>query len=148
MPNDYFAELIAAVLSKGKPFRFQAKGFSMSPFIQNGDIVTISPISKNIKIGWVVAIFDSNKHLYLHRVVKITGDRFLIRGDNTLLIDGWFSRNDMLGFVTNIERQSKDMRLGLGSERKIIALLSANNWLIPCITFGRKLYSIKKIISK
>jgi signal peptidase I len=144
MPNVHFAELIAAVLSKGKPFRFQAKGYSMSPFIQNGDIITLSPISEKIKLGKVIAIFDSKKHLYLHRVVKIDNDRFLVRGDNISLMDGWFLRNEMLGCVTTVERQSKNIRIGLGPERIFIAFLSANGWLIPLVTFIRKINSIKK----
>ena len=36
-------DLLSAVLNKGVPVRFQAKGFSMSPFIKNNDVVTISP---------------------------------------------------------------------------------------------------------
>jgi signal peptidase len=148
MPNDRFAELIAAVLSKGKQFRFQAKGYSMSPFIQNGDIVTISPQSRIINLGEVVAIFDSKKHLFLHRVVKIRGDKFLVQGDSNPTIDGWFIRNEILGFVTNVERKSKNIRIGLGRERIIIALLSVSGWLIPLIAFNRRIFSTLKRVYK
>jgi signal peptidase len=148
MPNDRFAELIAAVLSKGKQFRFQAKGYSMSPFIQNGDIVTISPQSRIINLGEVVAIFDSKKHLFLHRVVKIRGDKFLVQGDSNPTIDGWFIRNEILGFVTNVERKSKDIRFGLGRERLIIALLSASGWLMPLLAFSRRMFSTLKGVSQ
>jgi signal peptidase I len=144
MPNGQFAELIAAVLSKGKPFRFQAKGCSMSPFIQSGDIVTISPITGNINLGKVVAIFDSKKHLFLHRLVKISGDKFLIQGDGNQTIDGWFLRNDILGCVTNVERKSKNIRIGFGLERIFIAFLSTNGLLIPLIAYGRRIYTLIK----
>jgi signal peptidase len=148
MPNDRFAELIAVVLSKGKQFRFQAKGYSMSPFIQNGDIVTISPQSGIINLGEVVVIFDSKKHLFLHRVVKIRGDKFLVQGDSNPTIDGWFIRNEILGFVTNVERKSKDIRFGLGRERIIIALLSASGWLMPLLAFSRRMFSTLKGVSQ
>lgn len=149
MPNVHFAELIAAVLSKGKPFRFQAKGYSMSPFIQSGDIVVISPITGNINPGEVVAILDSKKHLFIHRVVKICGDKFLVQGDSSPMVDGWFLRNEMLGCVTNVERLTNSVQIGLGPERIIIAFLSANNWLIPLVTSYRKIQSIiKRIIHK
>ena len=34
-------ELMKAVLEKNVPFRFRGKGFSMSPFIRDGDVITI-----------------------------------------------------------------------------------------------------------
>jgi len=37
-------ELLEAVLSQEASFRFQAKGLSMSPFIKDGDMVTVSPL--------------------------------------------------------------------------------------------------------
>jgi len=148
MPNDHFAELIAAVLSKDKLFRFQAKGYSMSPFIQSGDVVTISPISGNINFGEAVAIFDSKKHLFLHRVVKISGDKFLLQGDSNPTIDGWFNRKEILGSVTNVERRSKIIQIGLGPERIFIAFLSVNGWLMPLIAFSRRLLSILKSVSQ
>jgi hypothetical protein len=148
MPNDQFAELIAAVLSKGKPFRFQAKGYSMSPFIQSGDFITISPLSGNINLGEVVAIFDFKKHLFLHRVVKIHGDKFLIQGDSNQTIDGWFIRNEILGSVTNVERQSINIRIGLGRERIIIALLSSCGWLLPLIAISQRIFSTLKSVSQ
>lgn len=40
------AELIQAVIAKGNPFRLKVKGFSMSPFIKDGDTITISPLSR------------------------------------------------------------------------------------------------------
>jgi hypothetical protein len=36
-------ELARAVLAKGKSFRFHAPGLSMTPFIRDGDFVTIGP---------------------------------------------------------------------------------------------------------
>lgn len=148
MPNVQFAELIAAVLSKGKPFRFQAKGFSMSPFIQDEDIVTLSPLRNKIKLGEVIASFESNKRLYLHRVVKISHEKFLIRGDNVSIVDGWQFRDDMLGYVTRIERQSKNIRFGLGSERVIIAILSARGWLMPIFAVLKKVRWINNWFSR
>ena len=36
-------EFLRAVLARGASFRFKARGFSMHPFIQDGDVVTVSP---------------------------------------------------------------------------------------------------------
>ena len=35
--------LVRAVLDKGASFRFKAFGVSMTPFIQDGDVITIAP---------------------------------------------------------------------------------------------------------
>jgi len=37
-------ELLRSVLDKGVPFRFQAKGFCMTPFIKDGDVITVFPL--------------------------------------------------------------------------------------------------------
>ncbi len=49
-------ELLQAVLDKGVPFRFRAKGFSMTPFIKDGDVITIFPLEgSRPRLGDIVA---------------------------------------------------------------------------------------------
>ena len=49
-------DLLRAVLDKRVPFRFTARGFSMSPFIKDGDVVTVSPCAPGaIHYGDVIA---------------------------------------------------------------------------------------------
>ena len=48
MPNARVAELMTAVLTRGVPFRFQASGVSMSPFIHDNDVITIAPAPTRI----------------------------------------------------------------------------------------------------
>jgi signal peptidase I len=135
MPNEIFAELMASVLHTGTPFRFQASGSSMDPFIKNGDVITVTPpAGKGAFWGDIVAFTDpSNGRLTVHRVVRNAKGRILVKGDNSPQPDGWIGQEQILGGVTTIERLGRPVRFGLGSERRIIALLSRYNFLLPSI---------------
>lgn len=120
-------ELMRAVHAKGLPFRFRADGYSMTPFIRSGDVVTVAPLASHVpRTGDVVAfIHPGMKLLCLHRVVSARGDGFFIQGDNLIeQPDGVVSRKAILGRVTGVERAGRRITLGLGSERVVIALLS------------------------
>jgi hypothetical protein len=102
-------ELIEAVHEKGAPFRFQAKGYSMTPAIRDGDCLTLSPLAGLTPgRGDVLAFRHPNQlQLLVHRVLKKKGNRFLIKGDNCSVSDGWIPWKNLLGVVTRVERQGK-----------------------------------------
>jgi signal peptidase I len=135
LPNEEFAELMSAVLLTGTPFRFQASGSSMDPFIKIGDVITVTPpTGKGARFGDIVAFTNlSNGRLAVHRVVRYAKDRILVKGDNSPQPDGWIGQPQILGCVTSIERPGRPVRFGLGSGRRIIAFLSRYNLLIPVI---------------
>ena len=133
LPGDAFAELLQAVLSKGSLFRFQAKGFSMSPFIKDSDVVTVSPfLDATPQLGDVVAFnLLGTKKLVIHRVVSKKGNSCMIRGDNSFEADGLVPRAGILGRVARVERNGKRIILGLGPERCLIAFLTRRKLLFP-----------------
>jgi len=63
------------------------KGTSMNPGIHAGDLVVLKP-SPPYRVGDVVA-YRSNLSAapILHRVIDVTGDRFLMQGDNNDFVD-------------------------------------------------------------
>ena len=126
-------EILRDVLSKGVPFRLQAPGFSMSPFIKNGDIVTVTPLPDGSpRIGDVVAfIRPGAEKLIVHRVVWKKNGCFVIKGDNAPDTDGLIPGTNILGCVKKIERRGKKIIFGLGPERFLIAFLSRINFLLP-----------------
>jgi len=127
-----FTVLMAAVLEKGVPFRFTAPGHSMTPFIRDGDVITVAP--GRIRFGDTVAFVSPHfGKLTVHRVVRISRDGYLIKGDNTVEPDGTVPRASLLGRVVSVEHRSRHVRLGLGVERAAIAFLSRRGWLIPMI---------------
>lgn len=130
-----FVELIRAVLDKGVPFRFKAKGLSMHPFIRHGDVITISPLFDNLpRYGDVVAFVRPRTFaLVVHRVVGKRDGAFIIKGDNTVHFDEPIPTASILGSVTKVERDGKEVYLGLGPERLFIAFLTRRGVLLPLL---------------
>lgn len=127
-------ELMRAVLAKGKPFRFSARGYSMVPFIRDEDIITVMPLGQ-VKpgVGDIVAFIRPNKlNLVVHRVLARLETTVLVQGDNREgNLDEVIPYENLIGRVTRIERGGQNIRLGLGPERYMIAWLSRVRLLVP-----------------
>jgi len=128
-------QLLRAVLDKGAPVRFRAKGFSMSPFIKNEDVVTLYPLQNaSPGVGDVIAfVLRETDKLCVHRVVGKKGDFYVTKGDNSSEADESVPRENILGFVTRVERGGKEVFLGLGPERFLIGFLGGRGLLLPLI---------------
>ena len=128
-------DLLQAVVSRGSLFTLQAKGFSMSPFIRDGDVVTISPLhGASPGVGDVVAfIHPTIKRVFIHRVVRKKGDSYILKGDNSPEGDGPIRAAKILGLVTRAVRGNRRILLGLGPERLLIAFLSRKNLLLSLL---------------
>ena len=133
--------LLRAVLERGVPFRFRAKGFSMSPFIRDGDVITIHPLAGRIPgAGEVVAfLHPKTGKVAVHRIIRRSGDDFYLKGDNAPDMDGLVPRENVLGFVKHIERRGKRVHLGLGPERRLIARASGWKPFVGLVAAVRKL---------
>ncbi|MFC1815831.1 S24/S26 family peptidase [Thermodesulfobacteriota bacterium] len=119
------AVLLKAVLQKGLPFRFKAKGYSMSPFIKDGDVITVYPLlDKSPGLGSVVVYMRPDTgQAVVHRVIAKKGRNYRIQGDSTFSADGLIPKSDIMGLVRKVERNGKELMFGLGVERFLIALL-------------------------
>jgi hypothetical protein len=127
-------DLMLVVLAKGLPIRFCARGWSMAPFIRDGDVITVAPLQPAFPaIGEVVAfVLPETGSLVVHRVIARRGAAVLLQGDNGLgYQDGFIPLESLLGRVKRIERNGRRVWLGLGPERYWIAWLSRNQLLIP-----------------
>jgi hypothetical protein len=133
--NLSITELLSTLVDKGLSCKFQAKGHSMSPFIKDGDAITVSPkIGCSPRFGDVVAfIHPRTEKLFIHRVVWKRRDAYIVKGENTLESDGLIKKENILGVVTKVERKGKKVFLGLGPERFLIALLTRKNLLLPVL---------------
>ena len=119
-------ELARATLAKNACFRLKVKGFSMSPFIRNNDVVTISPLrNPSTNFGQAVAFVNpQTDKLIIHRVIGKASGFYLIKGDKIFNPDGLIPKENILGCVGKIERNNKNVYFGLGFERVIVAFLS------------------------
>ena len=130
-PNKRFSVLMNAVIEEGNSFRFRASGSSMSPFIKNGDIITLSPLeNRSIKTGDILAvIIPLDSRLIVHRVVSRKKDLVLLKADNCKKNDGWIPMSHIIGLVTRTEREGQRINFGLGPEKRLIAFFSHVNCL-------------------
>jgi signal peptidase I len=136
-------ELLKAVVEKGRPFRIQALGFSMDPFIKNKNYITISPLSPDRpQLGDIVAFIQQRTgKLVVHRVVESKKNQYLIKGDNTSAPDGLVPKGNILGYVTKIDKDGKTVRFGSGPEKVFIAFVSRKNLLRPTLHLTYRLIS-------
>lgn len=149
------SKMLIEILKLGReeriPFRFKVKGFSMSPFIRDNDIVTVSPPLPSVHFGMPVAfIHPESKKLVIHRVVGKNTHAYLIKGDNVFSPDGLIPQENILGYVSKIERNGRKIFVGLGRERLIIAFFNKLS-LFAFILLGYRLIvpkSIKNILKQ
>lgn len=130
-----------AVLAKGLPFRFCARGWSMTPFIRNGDVITVSSLQySQPRIGEIIAfVRPEDEKLVVHRVIARHAKDAIFQGDNDLEYpEEVIPRENLLGKVTKIERNGRKVWMGMGPERYMIAWLSRMKLLTPignCLAF-------------
>lgn len=148
IPNSQFAELVKAVITKGKPCRFMAKGFSMSPFIHGGDVITISPIKEKVSTGNIVILFNGQERLLVHRIIELANEMVLTKGDNSNEFDGWTTQNNILGVVSTVEHNSRSVRFGLGPERRAISWLSKKGYLQPIVKISKRVIFFRGLINE
>ena len=121
--------LLREAISKGVSLRFAVKGASMSPFIRDGDMVTITPLSApTVGLGVTVAYAaGAGSALVIHRVIARKPGGYITKGDNAGVADGFIPARDILGFVSAVQRGGRRVSLGLGIERIAAAALNKAN---------------------
>lgn len=112
-----FDSLTSQMLDAGLGFRFQARGASMSPLIENGDIVYVEPVSNRGLRERDVVLVKSECGFRLHRLVSIDAaeDFYVTRGDRRKQDDPPVRMVQIVGVAI-----AKDVRLG---RRKVRAEL-------------------------
>lgn len=79
-----FREVVIDLLREGRAVQFRAVGWSMHPAIEDGETLSVHPISpSDLQVG-DVALFLIEDRLIAHRVLRCPTTRnqtFLLRGD-------------------------------------------------------------------
>ncbi len=89
-------------LKNGQTVELRPRGNSMSGRIESGQLVTIAPIDKSIPRKGDIVLCSIGKRQYLHLVLAVLGDRYLIC-NNRGRINGWAGRDHIYGIVVRIE---------------------------------------------
>jgi hypothetical protein len=138
LSGEALSALLGDVLARGVPFRFEARGHSMLPFIHDGDVVTISPLrGRRARWGEVVAYVGPARGPIVHRVVARRAGRYAIQADNLPGPADVAPASGVLGVVTQVERHGRRVRLGLGPERALVAGLVRLGLLQPLVAVLR-----------
>jgi len=135
------------ILEKGKSIRFQAKGWSMRPFIRDGDFIVVSPVkSSSIRKGDVVFYSDAENKIIVHRIIRKykKNDRIivLIKADASFGSPEKVDIHNVLGKVVAIERNGREKRL----DRKLYQIIGLFFAVIS--PFSRWIYPIGSIMKQ
>ncbi|MCU1272563.1 MAG: hypothetical protein JWN74_3857 [Acidobacteriaceae bacterium] len=99
LENSTFQLLAGDLIAGGYGLRFQAKGRSMVPTIQDGEIVHIKPIASDmLRIGDIV-LLRRGEDFKAHRIIRKRGPLFITRGDAGVGNDGEIRCDQILGKV-------------------------------------------------
>ena len=72
--SELFGVLTQSLLSRGLGFRFRARGRSMQPAIQDGEILHVKPVSaEKLRRGDIV-LFADRGHYKAHRLISVDRD--------------------------------------------------------------------------
>jgi hypothetical protein len=98
-----WANFAKIALREGKSVQIKPRGHSMTGKVNDGDLVSLSPVDPaTLKVGSIVLVRCKGRD-YLHLIKAIDGNRFQI-GNNKGGINGWVSENAIYGIATKVEQ--------------------------------------------
>lgn len=95
------------VFSDDDTFTATASGNSMWPFIEDGDRISISPVSRPPEKYDIVLYSRDNGMLVLHRVIKVSADGYYIAGDNQTELEGPVTMDMIQGILKGFYHNGK-----------------------------------------
>ena len=105
---------------------YKVSGTSMLPLLkQETDLVVICKISAPLKPRDIVLYQRDNGTFVLHRVIKVHGGSYTMRGDNCLQLEHGIRRDQILGKLTQIVRDGKSIDLSSNSYEAYARIMAA-----------------------
>jgi len=97
-------DLAAQVLRRFGELRLQVTGASMLPSLWPGDLLTIHSVQPSKVSRGDVVLFFRESRFFVHRVLSVSADRLLTRGDGLPSSDPPVGPNELLGRVVSVAR--------------------------------------------
>ncbi len=124
--NKIAIDLARQSLKKGDELIITVDSISMTPCAREGDKYTFVAADLDLVIGDIVFV-DKEGRAITHRVIAVSGNRFLVKGDIRPDNDGYFGGSEVVAICKKITRgneirllrEKREKRLG-----KITAFLS------------------------
>lgn len=105
--NSVLIPEIVSMLNEGHTVTLRLKGFSMRPFLEDGRDKALLKKAVNPKVGDPVLAEISPKHYVLHRIISISDDDVILRGDGNIGIERC-KIGDIKGAVIGFYRKGKE----------------------------------------
>ena len=97
------------ILSRDGKLVYRTKGISMEPMLrQNRDLVIIRVPDCRLK-KYDVALYRRGRNYILHRVIHVCDGHYLIRGDNTYVLET-VPDSAVIGVLDSFHRKGKQYR--------------------------------------
>ena len=90
-------------LSESKIVQFRPRGDSMTGRVNNGQLVTVMPVSTLEPRDNDIVLCKVNGRQYLHIIRAIGSDGRYQIGNNKGHINGWTTKENIFGVVTKVE---------------------------------------------
>ena len=101
LPARELMPLVRAALERGQKVRLTVTGSSMIPFLRDSDTVELEP-AQRLRLGDIVLVRTGAERYVLHRIVRMDGAAFFIRGDAQSWSEGPFAPEAVLGRVAAV----------------------------------------------
>jgi phage repressor protein C with HTH and peptisase S24 domain len=99
--------VIVDLLARGHAVQFQARGDSMYPLIRDHDYLHVEPMD-SLRVGEIVLVL-AERGLTAHRVIAVRDHLVVTRGDNAPAADDAVPREKVLGKVTRVLRNGREV---------------------------------------
>lgn len=132
---------VESELQKNGVYASVTSGISMRPlFKTNRDMVILKrPESEPKKYDVVLYKVASGRYV-LHRIVKVTSDKLVIRGDNTFSLE-YVDKGDIIGILTEFNRNGRRVSV----DNKLYIVYSRIwNFIYPLRLIAHKVISLLK----
>lgn len=142
LENADFFQIAQEFLESGQQVKFTLKGFSMLPFLRQGDAIWLEAAKySELRTGDILLVKWKGLFI-LHRLVFRNRTQLYLAGDNNLFRIEKVSCEDVMARVTRFERKGKQVSAA-GAEQRIRGIL----WFMMRPARWAK-YSIAKILRR
>lgn len=97
------------ILEEGEKITIKIKGNSMLPFIvgDRDEVTLIKASTDSLQKGRIVVAHIDNKYYFLHRIVKIEGDKVTLQGDGNVYQKETCAATSILAEAVALKRKGK-----------------------------------------
>ncbi len=118
------SETFEHLLARDGYLVYKTRGVSMEPMLhENRDLVILQAPSSRLQ-KYDVALYRRGGVYVLHRVIRVKSDHYLIRGDNTYLLET-VPDSAVIGVLTGFQRKGRSYQVTDGAYRIYVRIWCA-----------------------